>query len=66
MTKRCDNCRREFFPRESKVRFCSPGCNQSWWTRHRVETHAAWKRQQAARAEHEDFICSDVQPWAAE
>jgi hypothetical protein len=60
MTKRCENCAREFFPREAKVRFCAPGCNAEWWTRHRAEMHAAWKRQQAAQAP--DFICDEMQP----
>jgi hypothetical protein len=66
MTKRCENCAREFYPRESKVRFCCYSCNQTWWGKHRRDTHQAWKRQQAARAQAEDFICRETQPWAAE
>jgi predicted RNA-binding Zn-ribbon protein involved in translation (DUF1610 family) len=40
MIKQCDNCGESFVPREAKVRFCCPSCNQEWWVNRRRQDRA--------------------------
>jgi predicted RNA-binding Zn-ribbon protein involved in translation (DUF1610 family) len=50
--KTCEQCGEEFWPREAKVRFCCPECNQAWWSAERSRAWAAWRqRRQEEQAE---------------
>jgi predicted RNA-binding Zn-ribbon protein involved in translation (DUF1610 family) len=53
MLKTCDQCEREFFARESKVRFCCPECNRQWWVQRRSRAMAMLAQAEKAEAEKE-------------
>jgi predicted RNA-binding Zn-ribbon protein involved in translation (DUF1610 family) len=46
MIKQCENCAEAFVPREAKVRFCCPSCNQEWWVNRRAKAMAQLRERE--------------------